>query len=109
MALRLVEGTVLSRRPSAQGPARLLRDPVSLNRAQWRVLPHADARGRRGVARADAGEFRVCLEGLEIHHALEAAFRAVRQQPRAARGQALAFGAEGRAGAISAAAPVRAQ
>ena len=41
------------------------------------VLPHAVARGRARLARPDAEGFPVRLEGIEIHHPLEAAEREV--------------------------------
>src|SRR5256885_33069 len=106
MALRLVERAVLSQGAQAEGSARILRDAIPHHRAQWRVLSHADAGSRQRVARADAAGVRVCLEGLEVHHALEAAVGALRQQSRVAGRPAAAPAAKSGADTVSTAASV---
>ena len=65
--------------------------------AQRAVLPHADARGRAGLVRADPRRFPVRLEGIEVHHPLEAALERCDSIARADGDPARAAGAQGRA------------
>ena len=46
------------------------------------VLSHAVAGGREGVARPDPGDFSVRMEGVEVHHSLEATERELREFDR---------------------------
>ncbi len=104
MALRQLVGAVLPRRPAQEGRARLLRDPLRRGGAQRPVLPHADAGGGAGLVRPDAGRFPLRLEGIEIHHPLEAALRALRQLARADGEPPRAPAAQGRPDPVPAAA-----
>ena len=41
------------------------------------ILPDPESPGREGVAESYAAQIRICLEGIKIHHALEAIEREV--------------------------------
>src|SRR3954470_8140860 len=74
MALRFLARPVLPQAPAAQEPASILCQPVLNGRTQWRVLPNPDTGSGNSLARTDRQRFCFCLEGLQIHHALETAF-----------------------------------
>ena len=68
--------------PSESGEeelAVLLQPSVPDRRDQRVVLSHAVAGGREGVARPDPGDFSVRMEGVEVHHSLEATERELRE------------------------------
>src|SRR4051794_21767983 len=73
--VRRLARAVLSGGRAEETVAQLVFDAVFDDRGQWVVLPHAVLGSGRSVAEGDAGGFSVCLEGVEIHHPLEAAYR----------------------------------
>ena len=70
--IRGLAPTLLPRRDSAQRLAVMVRATVCHDRDQRLVLPHTIVRSRATMARAHAGELSLRLEGIEIHHPLEA-------------------------------------
>lgn len=73
-------------------------------RTQWRILSDANAGSCQGLARPDRRRFRLCVEGVEIHHALETPVQQFGQQPRTAGKSRVAARRQGRADPVSAAA-----
>src|SRR5262249_26160909 len=84
--LRRVARAVLSEGCPEKGLAALVRRAIPDGRDQPLVLSHAVARGGAGVGGADAEGLRLRLEGVEVHHPLEAAVGQIGQQHRADRG-----------------------
>ena len=64
-------------------------------RAKRCFLSYPDARGRQRLEGPDRQGFRLCLEGIQVHHALEAAVGEFGEQPRTARRSALVAWAQG--------------
>jgi len=64
---------------TAEEATRILRDSVSHDRIERRFLPHPNAGSRPKLEGTNSGELCLCLEGIAIHHALEAAFRELGQ------------------------------
>src|SRR6185312_16083825 len=77
LELPILARAVLSEAGYGQAPSAVLREPIRQCRAQRRVLSHAFTRRRARLARGHARRFRVCVEGVKIYHALEAAERQV--------------------------------
>src|SRR6185312_8420578 len=82
MALRFVARAFLSEGTAAQRAVAPLRQPILDHRTQWRVLSDTDDASRTRLARADERRLCLCLEGIEVHHALEAAVAELGKQPR---------------------------
>src|SRR6266550_2165076 len=82
--------------------ARLVRQPVSNDGNQRFVLPHPVPGCGAVVARSDPARFPVRLEGLEVHHPLEAARRDMPELDRVDGKPAQGAVAEGRRGSVPA-------
>src|SRR5579872_7396475 len=107
LALRLLAGAVLSGRPAAEAAAVLLRQPVRDHRAERGLLPDTNPGSGRSVARTDRPRLRLRLEGVQIHHALEAPDRSLRKQPGAAGRPHFIAAWQGRTDSVSASTAVR--
>src|SRR6185312_756816 len=79
----------------AQVAASILCESVSDDRVKWGVLQDADAGSRQDLARADGERFRLRLEGIEVHHPLEALVGEFRQQSRIAGRPTVSFRKQG--------------
>src|SRR6202012_1104905 len=68
-----------------QAATALLRQPIFHDRIERCFLPHANATGGSGMARANGRRFHLCLKGLEVHHALEALIERLGNESQVAR------------------------
>ena len=80
--LRQLARTLLSVRGAEEGLADLVWVQLPIDRNQRIVLPHAIPGSCARLAQADAARLRLCVEGVEIHHALETAERHLRKLDR---------------------------
>src|SRR5215207_9437156 len=104
LELQILARAVLSPRPPREGSPRVLRHALRCDRAQCAVLSHADTGSGQTLARHDARRFYLCLEGVEVHHALEAVERKLAQQYRTDGDAAAQAPPQGGPGAVPAAA-----
>src|SRR3954462_4835052 len=106
LALRRLARAVLPAKAREKALVVLVRRPVSHDRDQRLVLSHAVARGGERMARADAAGFPVRVEGIEVHHPLEAAERELREFDRTDGDATEGAFSEGRRGPVPASATV---
>src|SRR5436190_12928864 len=107
MELSVLARAVLPERYPGAWPPRILRTALPDHRTQRCVLSDADRGGGSRLGRAHARRLRVRLEGIEVHHPLEAAERHVAKQPGVAGGPPAAAWQQGRTGAVPVTSAVR--